>query len=1708
MADQGSMSSARTDVAKRLKRDLVGPGWIEGSNASDYAEVLDLGDSNPSWRYLCGYLEPPSKLEEEVTPELSLYDGATNEDGEEIKENKEEITSELMLSPSSLGLTFKVTKPSIAIEVQYGTYEKTDERLWKRKHHLYDIKHVVESGNYYLDGFTGANVRLNFTVAVENDGYRATVRLVNDKLLPLNEKGKPVNSARALATIYQPKLIIRCPEGAFVEVRNDLISDPKMYVLYRHSTVLALGHNSGVDWDDSHSTVTTETIPSHFVPKMLPDASLNRFIPEMSDLTNEDRLDSGLEQLTGLVQTYSEWIEKSEQSMLADFSGEPNEIISAEIGEQIREGQLAVNRMYASIETLRTDDLARKAFCHSNQAIQISQEDPSVTSMKKGDFKWRPFQIAFQLLNINGLIAFDESDPHYSERGIVDLAWFPTGGGKTEAYLGLISFIGFYRRLKNPEQEKLPAVHAIMRYTLRLLTMDQGERLVRLMGGMNLVARNSSDEGIRLGHKFRVGMWIGKKSSPNRFENTRDGNDAKSILLARKQGSSTHSSRVIMFETCPWCGTPHIKDPDNWKIGSLNNRKAIVGICPETTCLFNDESGMPFTCVDEDIYNNPPSVLLGTADKFVQTAYNRQYNDAADEHSPLDVRRLMGFTPNNSIRPPDLIIQDELHLLTGPLGSMAGLLETALDTAWEISANHKPKYIAATATIRGAERDAKLMFGRNLHVFPPPINTATDNFFASESKDDRESSRLHLAVLGPPRKSRTLGDLPIASLLQSANELAEQYGEEITDPYWTLVSYYNSLRELGGLQSSISNRISKEWIPEYAGNESLRVIENIKELTSRVTQARLVEAKKSLENSLMDDSTVDVVATSNMFQVGIDISRLGLMVINGQPKSNSEYIQSSGRIGRSYPGLVVSLLRSTYPRDQSHYETHRAFHQELYRHVDQTSTTPFSLRALDRSLDTTLMALVRMVSYDVAKNSKLNLISHGDRRSIRRPIENAIVLFKEKIQSRLEETQFKAINDQRYIANVVEQIDINWRRLKTWVDQNAQENTCYWTEPFQSNKENVVWWAKSADGANGEAPMINTLRDVADEVPVALTIGSLNGKKPDWPNFKMPMGHVISYASSGSIWEKDGLSYLTGGLSQWENRVGSPNSPLDTIVEHGGCLVKERHIDSQYGLLGPIVKQLRIPPTKKEQGFVTATVFPRSFTCTNGHITNGKLVNKVWSCGLDGCTEKAEQNRFVSVCPDGHLHRFDYSWWVHKPPNKKCSASNPVIVLKKLKGHAYDLSKWVLTCSSCGAKANMKNVPLVSSNDKFGTKCGKHGEPWLTNDWNERSACEQFVEHRQVGSASVTYNHDSSILLIPLEVSWDLANNEAVADFVDGNMTYEDMLEWYQVKKSRGMHTKIEQLLQNTVFDKRNGEFDTDDFFKHLHQYNQMNSNEPLDMKTIRSKERTGLSMGIKPDLDTRFTSTKIEFSKYGTEQNPNPNWPISTMSRVDRLTELRFITGLSRILDSNPEQPIDSPVNEMNTSGIANYNFGEGIYFEINSEWLEKMKMKRQQAIGNLSAMPFSFKPGRVPSNTITQISSLEDPRNRNGFTILHSLSHLIIKQLCEMSGYSLGSIRERLYFNSEEGKTISAGILVYTSGPSSDGTLGGLAGQANQKRINLIMSQALESRNHCSNDPVCAEHRPTDLEPNGAACHTCLILPETSCELRNHLLDRKWGD
>ncbi|SVB84034.1 uncharacterized protein METZ01_LOCUS236888, partial [marine metagenome] len=460
-----------------------------------------------------------------------------------------------------------------------------------------------------------------------------------------------------------------------------------------------------------------------------------------------------------------------------------------------------------------------------------------------------------------------------------------------------------------------------------------------------------------------------------------------------------------------------------------------------------------------------------------------------------DTRSMMGFDhADGGRRPPDLIIQDELHLLTGPLGTLAGLIETALDVVWR-EGQHKPKYVAATATIRGASRDARLMYGRNLNVFPPPVEDADDNFFA---KADRAKGRgrVHIGVLGPPGKDQTLFSQPAASLLQRAHEVAEAHpdvGDHMFDPYWTLVAYFNSLRELGSAQSAISSRVP-EFTERYSqsGAASLRTFTNEpRELTSRRTASELKQQKAALKQMRGQIGAVDTVVTTNMFQVGIDIPRLGLMLINGQPRSNSEYIQSSGRVGRKHPGLVVSLLRSKYPRDQSHFEGFRSFHQEMYRHVDVTSTTPFSVRALDRGTATALTLLMRMGIEDLSgrkhlwrlwKDADVKIAARRLYRGFRRQLQD-----RQRITGSPKQITLEA---EQSLGRMYEELLSFSKDPSVMLGEDAQAWWRVWNEFEVSKAVNLgnlppIGWLKSpfiAEKMDGVHDDISSLRDVADEI--------------------------------------------------------------------------------------------------------------------------------------------------------------------------------------------------------------------------------------------------------------------------------------------------------------------------------------------------------------------------------------------------------------------------------------------------------------------------------------------------------------------------------------------------------------------------------------------------------------------------------------------------
>lgn len=1716
----------RDQIIKSLRRDIIGPSWIDGTTEPDINEILTLQDSNPTRRYLGGYLEPsrnrePTKIDTipETVPVAMEEENLESPNGSNEAEDESYDSTEpdLMLSTSSMGLTFATKEKTIQVKVEWGEYSPGDENTWSRSHHTWSGEIDTSPGEINVEPAPAEGIRLIVKSRGPNSKRIITLRLVNDREAQKNADGGNLPHSHAQATIYQP-MITASTKGTFTDVRsrNEIEEDPTMAVLYRKSSILAFGHNVGVDWNDDNSVVRTEHIPGFEVPKMIPDKSLKKYIPTMDELADLETIDKALDTLQGLLDANRKWIEDAERSLSKDmksgFIDMSSEAMSKAIEDNLTNAKFSLRRMEEGILTLRSNKMAREAFVLSNKAIKISQEGPTGPARVE-QFRWFPFQIAFQLLNLNGIISTEEGDPHWKDRDkVLDLAWFPTGGGKTEAYLGLISLTGFFRRMRYPEEEKHPSVHAIMRYTLRLLTMDQSERLVRLVTAMNMVASEHESPEINGAHPFRVGMWVGKAASPNQLKGSRDRRDAKSLIqdLMKGQASRTNT-RVIMFESCPWCGDDSITDPHNWSIGQISGREALIGRCNGVDCPYDNDEGIPFTCVDEDIYNNPPSVLLGTADKFVQAARNRSSRNMISG-APANVRTLLGFNGHN--RPPDLIIQDELHLLTGPLGSMAGLIETALDVAWDESCGgHRPKYVAATATIRGADRDAKLMFGRDLNIFPPPVDTASDNFFAREAPLSEQPGRIHLSVLGPPNKSRSVADQPLSSILQSAHEIRNETADDnLVDPYWTLVAYYNSLRELGGAQSSLATRVKSEWVPEFSsGKYGERQISNLKELTSRVPQDKLVSTKSALENDLGHESPVDVVVTSNMFQVGIDISRLGIMTINGQPKSNSEYIQSSGRVGRKYPGVVVSLLRSTYPRDQSHYETHRAFHQEIYRHVDRTSTTPFSLRALDRALDTTLMALIRMTCESLSERDSLNQIVEGNRRLVRQPADDALENFRDSIRGRLGEAGTSTGNDQRFIGEVVREIDRAWSRLKRWVDRHHGDGKkCCWTPRFGAPLEgNEISWARGDDEQTGRL-VVSSLRDVADEVAVARTF------QRDHPGFhkngKIPVSHILSHASPGSVWEKDGRSYLTLGINNWQNFPEFPNPPMETPYSSNGMWIRERHIEADGSRLlrtrerDPVSRIRALPTNPKIDGHVSYMLWPRIHRCEDGHLSKPLVKeDEDTTCGNEECNKPASQMRFVSICEDGHLHEFDYSWWVHKGSKSPCSAKVGDITLELRKGHAYSLGQWVLRCSKCGSFNDMKRVPLVSEEDRDADNCGRYGEPWLQNIWDDKEACDKKRVHRQVGATSVTYNKSTSILLIPLTTSYSLANSDVVKVFLD-EPDLEGMMTIFEFQKGRGRIGSLDSHLHTTPFhDEENEVYDYEGFLKSLSEFKEIQNQGPLSFENVRKREWSGLHFGKGSGLDPQFHATKLmlDESPWGKKE-----WPVSTISRVDRLTELRLVTGISRVLDSNLEIPIDEPDTGRENYGIGSYNYGEGIFIELNPLWLMDQAKGREEGLGkNNASMPFSLEPGRLPMNIQNQIPSLEETENRNAFTILHTLSHLLIRKLCAESGYSLGSVRERLYFEAEGGKVRHAAILIYTSGPSSDGTLGGLSGQAGIARMKGIIDAALKSRTNCSNDPVCREHYPLEREPNGAACHTCIILPETSCECRNHMLDRNWG-
>ncbi|MDI3383994.1 helicase-related protein [Xenophilus aerolatus] len=948
----------RREFLKEVRWRLIGPGTIDESMRE-----------KPNKRYLTGMIFPKGASSGRATADEQEFaeDLADGDEQEELESPMDMVFQKL---PASVGLTFAIAEAEerIVVQVAGARYERSSAELVAapaadaggagpgrgRSPQVWQRRPLVESDAELAVTF---DVRQEGRQSTEVFGGRASVHLfirraqgVRIATVSLVNERKTAEDAPVEVTdiLFQVRMKCRPDLGVPSYPDPPTISEDEeaeeLALQYRSMPTFAVGHGCGVAWSDpvlgQVEDVAVDFMPTVEVPPVTTDidslpVSVQR---ALSIFRLQDAAFDPAPAFAAFIDAYVQWRDRLASVTLPARFDPPR----ARVLDRI---DAAVERMKDGARLLATEPAALDIFRLANRAMLLSVarasanrgraegttwRDVDLQALPPNDFRWRPFQLAFFLLSLRGLW-----QPNHRDRAIVDLIWFPTGGGKTEAYLAVAAFEMLRRRFVEGKRGGGTAV--IKRYTLRLLTIQQFERA----GGLICALETLRRAGHLPGHApFCLGLWVGKDSSPNEHKSALADLDKIQSTIGKVEGVK------VPLKQCPVCATPIVPARKNEGMAGVGMR-AVSGslelFCPDAHCAFH--GGLPISYVDEQLYRHPPTMLLGTIDKFAMLAWR-------DEARAF-------FGTGLDVVPPSLIIQDELHLISGPLGTLAGIYEAAIDTAIS-SLGRGAKYICATATIRRADDQIRKLYGRQAALFPPPGLDAADSFFSRAQK--QVAGRLYVGAMGQGHTPTFSNVIASTALLAAGGVMRKKIGD-LTDTWWTLVAYHNSKRELGKTLS-----LARDDIParlHALGEPRSMSGAGVKELSANLRDSEIPEALHQLATGLPDKATLDFVACTNMLSVGVDVQRLGLMLVNGQPKTVSEYIQASSRVGRDArrpPGIVFALFSPTKPRDRSHYEFFGAFHKGYYRHVEPTSVTPFAPPAQDRGLHGAFLVLVRMVS--------------------------------------------------------------------------------------------------------------------------------------------------------------------------------------------------------------------------------------------------------------------------------------------------------------------------------------------------------------------------------------------------------------------------------------------------------------------------------------------------------------------------------------------------------------------------------------------------------------------------------------------------------------------------------------------------------------------------------------------------------------------------
>lgn len=1183
----GSSYAVRENLVDILQRELLGP--IHGPE-----ETLPF---SPRSQYLVGHIAPVKLVGSataapddsdgddliEVRTDSVAADGRgvpayaadeTEADAEDDDVEDRAPKQGLML-PASMGLRFQVPSELDAFRViaSWGRYETVEtEQVSKagRPIRAYqrtpvEVPRTIRLADL-VPGMT-VTVPLRESIVLRVDRYDdpeygrvlVEIALCNDRETPM-----PIPVSMWM---FQTKLVVDAGGAeVFLPVQDVMQQEwpehdeevKRLNLQYRNRLEFAIGRTCSADWtarvgSRRATAVETTWLPVGETPQTRA-RSVEHALLSMDALATaaSDDLRTGL---APLVDGYRTWLKTQE-----DEAAKLPEHLAQTADGALWEAREAHKRLIAGLEHVAGDPEALRCFQFMNRVMRDQRIASQVAAARAADAtlsieqahevvagrgasaaSWRPFQLAFILMQLGALTdpaAPGRSSEHHSK---VELLFFPTGGGKTEAYLGLAAYTFAIRRRQGVVDSSdgpldgRDGIAVLMRYTLRLLTAQQFQRATALVCAAELARRD--DEATWGKESFRIGLWVGTDVSPKRFEEADE-------QLTKANEFGRHRLTVLQIQRCPWCGTPitaaHVK-------ADVMRRRVFVHCGDELArCPFSKggavSEGLPVLTVDEEIYRLTPAFVIATVDKFARLAregeaaslfgyVNRRcgrhgyvHADYAPcqvgTHSSKDGVPAATVVPVGRLRPPDLIIQDELHLITGALGTSVGLFEVAVETlsSWEKPDGSpvKPLIVASTATVRNAQEQVRGLYGRQVDIFPPQVLDVADTYFSEEVEiDDNYPGRRYIGVSAQGVRLSS-AEIRVSEVLLSAGQLLLDKAGGAADPYMTLVGYFNATRELAGMaryvaddvQSRVKRPRKDSGFPSRRG-ASFGLLKT-GELTSRIASSeigatldrlglefdpdydttdaarqRIADGKegKKVARRGEADSPFDVVLATSMLQVGVDVQRLGLMLVVGQPKNTAEYIQASSRVGRdssARPGLVVSLGNWARPRDLAHFEQFRHYHETFYAQVEALSVTPYSPTSLARGIDGLLVSAARVLQACI--NDGLS----PEREAWRIKDQYSVV---EAIATRLKKRIAAAALDE---AATKRASDLLANRLDRWADRAKRAAEMHKTLVYERTGEGGKYLpliispenAKASAGGSLEAPFVvaNSMREVQPEI--------------------------------------------------------------------------------------------------------------------------------------------------------------------------------------------------------------------------------------------------------------------------------------------------------------------------------------------------------------------------------------------------------------------------------------------------------------------------------------------------------------------------------------------------------------------------------------------------------------------------------------------------